>query len=158
MEDGNKTFVNKQHLNEIFSTLVHQRVLSADENHGSATTYCDVKIKVIENSGCSFIYAHSVILSAASPYFASCLGHDPPTWELSPQKPQIIQIQIDDSGDQESKELCDRVVRDVIEYIYTGVFTVDIATAHIAMQIGRLLANCFATAVLTAGNYVLNCN
>ncbi|OWF37938.1 zinc finger protein-like [Mizuhopecten yessoensis] len=131
--DRKASFGDENQLSSILSELNAQRNVSR---------FCDVILKVCGDQ----IFAHSNVLAAASPYFASFLGlgQDLPR-AFSQKTPQIIEIHIDGSeGDSGYGDAVHRVV----DYMYTSniqlnynVLTPVLEIAKI-MQMSKILEFC----------------
>lgn len=127
-------FVDEKHISNVMKNLYDQRKKSR---------FCDIVFKVCGEE----IFAHSNVLAAASPYFASFLGMGQGLPRAFFQKaPQIIEIHID--GASKSNTAYGMAVRKVIDFMYTSVielsFTVLSHVVEIAkiMQMDRVLEFC----------------
>lgn len=132
-EERKASFGEENQLLAIFTALNAQR---------SVSRFCDVILKVCDDQ----IFAHSNVLAATSPYFASFLGlgQDLPR-AFSQKTPQIIEIHIDGSeGDSDYGD----AVRKVVDYMYTSTinlnYNVLIPVLEIAkiMQMDKILEFC----------------
>ncbi|XP_033755409.1 GDNF-inducible zinc finger protein 1-like [Pecten maximus] len=132
-EERKASFGDENQLQAILVELNSQRNISR---------FCDVILKVCGDQ----IFAHSNVLAAASPYFASFLGlgQDSPR-AFSQKNPQIIEIHIDGSdGDSGYGDAVHRVV----DFMYTSnihlnynVLTPVLEIAKI-MQMNKILEFC----------------
>ncbi|KAK3579167.1 hypothetical protein CHS0354_022702 [Potamilus streckersoni] len=109
------------------------RVLKKLHEQRSLFQFCDVILRV-----CSVqIFAHSNVLAAASPYFASLFGHNHELPRAFSQKmPQIIEIHIDgNEGDGGYSE----AVRKVVDFMYTSSIELSFTTLTQVMEIARIM-------------------
>ena len=106
-------------------------IVRALHDQKRSSTFCDVIMKVCGRD----IYAHSNILAAASPYFNTFLSQDLPR-QFSQRAPQIIEIQIDGS---EPNMLYEEAVATVIDFIYTGMLTVQESNVAQVSEIARIM-------------------
>ncbi|XP_014767586.1 zinc finger protein 184 [Octopus bimaculoides] len=138
-------FVDEKLISNVMKNLYDQRKISR---------FCDIVFKVCGEE----IFAHSNVLAAASPYFASFLGmgQDLPR-AFSQKAPQIIEIHIDGASDSNSGY--GMAVRKVVDFMYTSVIELSLnvlsQVVEIAkiMQMDRVLEYCerFRQSVQTSG-------
>ncbi|XP_060080372.1 zinc finger protein 415-like [Ylistrum balloti] len=123
-EDRKASFGDENQLSAILSELNGQR---------SESRFCDVILKVCGDQ----IFAHSNVLAAASPYFASFLGlgQDSPR-AFSQKNPQIIEIHIDGSdGDSGYGDAVHRVV----DYMYTSSILLNYNVLTPVLEIAKIM-------------------
>ncbi|XP_069113996.1 GDNF-inducible zinc finger protein 1-like [Argopecten irradians] len=123
-EDRKASFGDENQLSAILNELNAQRNISR---------FCDVILKVSGDQ----IFAHSNVLAAASPYFASFLGlgQDSPR-AFSQKNPQIIEIHIDGSdGDSGYGDAVHRVV----DFMYTSNISLNYSVLTPVLEIAKIM-------------------
>ena len=116
------SFCDREQQNAIVRALYNQKKTSM---------FCDVTMKVCSKE----IFAHSVILAAASPYFNTFLTQDLPR-QFSQRSPQVIEIQIDGS---EPSVLYEEAVSTVVDFIYTGIMVLRNSNVAQISEIARIM-------------------
>ena len=118
-------FTDGQLINNVIKALQEQR---------KACRFCDVVLKVCGEE----IFAHSNVLAAASPYFASFLGtlQDFPR-AFSQKLPQIIEIHIE--GSNESKIGYGVAVRKLVDFMYTSYIEISPSVLTEVVEIAKIM-------------------
>ena len=110
---------------------IHAIILNAANIQRKTCTFCDVILKVYSRE----IYAHSNILSAASPYFENFLGQDLPRC-FSQRTAQLVEIQIE--GNEHSQPFED-AVEEIVNYIYTGYLDLRQSNVGQVLEMSRVM-------------------
>ncbi|GAB1603300.1 zinc finger protein 502-like [Argonauta hians] len=119
-------FIDKNMKNSIMTKLQEQRKVSR---------FCDIIFKVCDEE----IFAHSNVLAAASPYFASFLGtgQDLPR-VFSQNTPQIIEIHIDGASSCNNSGY-GVAVRKVVDFMYTSIIELSLGVLAQVVEIAKIL-------------------
>lgn len=124
-EEPTTKFTDGQLINNVMKALQEQR---------KVCRFCDVVLKVCGEE----IFAHSNVLAAASPYFASFLGtlQDLPR-AFSQKLPQIIEIHIE--GSNESKIGYGLAVRKLVDFMYTSCIEISPSVLTQVIEIAKIM-------------------
>ncbi|XP_074645092.1 uncharacterized protein LOC141901631 [Tubulanus polymorphus] len=122
--------------------MASKHIVSFDEKHSSSLLeqlhsqrtrgiFCDVVLKVFGQQ----YMVHSNVLAASSPYFSSFFGQNA-SRRFSPAAPQIVELQIGETGASESFS---SAIEKIIDFMYSGILHISGDNIVQVLQLSKVL-------------------